>query len=64
VGVLSLAGCSSESTGDANYSQKFEIPPEAANAAKQKSIPPPLTRAEEIKQDQAAALKRKSKKRR
>ncbi len=61
-GILLLSGCGSEPTGDAAFSQKFEIPPEAANAANQKSAPPPLTRAEEREKDKADALKRKSKK--
>jgi len=62
--TLLLAGCDSEPAGDAAFSQKFEVPPEAANAASQKSVPPALTRAEEREKDKENALKRKSKKNR
>jgi len=61
--MLSLGGCNSEPTGDSAFSQKFEVPPELADAAKQKPPAPPLTRADERKQDKADALKRKSRKR-
>jgi len=59
-GILLLGGCNSEPTGDAAYGQKFEVPPEVAEAAK-KPAPPPLTRAEERAEDQARAKARQQK---
>src|SRR4051794_31084742 len=58
-GVFFLGGCNSEPTGDAAYSQKFEVPPDLAEAAK-KPVPLPPTRAEERKLDRAEELKRKA----
>ena len=59
--MLLLGGCNGEPTGDAAYSQKFEVPPGATNAASLKSALPPQTRAEEREKDKANALKRQSK---
>ncbi len=59
---LLLSGCNGEPTGDAAFSQKFEVPPEAASAVNQKASPLPLTRAQEREKDKADALKRTSRK--
>jgi hypothetical protein len=56
--MLLLGGCNGEPTGDAAYSQKFEVPPEAAHAANLKSALPSPSRAEEREKDKANVLKR------